>query len=149
MEPGRTYHRKDWMRILARAKISDIATLLQKLPPLPTDELLRPAETGTVMVEGRAGGSGARFNLGEATVTRCVVRIGDHLGFSYALGRDREQARLAAKLDALLQDESRREELLGVVVAPLACAQEEARTLASRKAAATKVDFFTLVRGEE
>jgi alpha-D-ribose 1-methylphosphonate 5-triphosphate synthase subunit PhnG len=149
MEPSRPYHRKDWMRVLARAKTCDIAALLQKLPPLPDDELVRPAETGTVMVEGRAGGSGARFNLGEATVTRCVVRIGEHLGFSYALGRDREQARLAAKLDALLQDESRRQELLGAVVAPLAVAQEEARTLASRKAAATKVDFFTLVRGDE
>ncbi len=149
MEPSRIVHRKDWMRVLARAKVSDIAPLLQKLPPLPADALVRPAETGTVMVEGRAGGSGERFNLGEATVTRCVVRIGEHLGFSYALGRDREHARLAAKLDALLQDESRREELLGAVVAPLADAQEEARTQASRKAAATKVDFFTLVRGDE
>jgi alpha-D-ribose 1-methylphosphonate 5-triphosphate synthase subunit PhnG len=149
MEPSRTYQRKDWMRLLARAKASDIAALLRDLPPLPTDALVRPAETGTIMVEGRAGGSGARFNLGEATVTRCVVRVGEHLGFSYALGRDREQAHLAAKLDALLQDESRREALLEAVIAPLAEAQKKARELASRKAAATKVDFFTLVRGDE
>jgi alpha-D-ribose 1-methylphosphonate 5-triphosphate synthase subunit PhnG len=137
------------MRVLARAKASDIAELLQKLPALPTDEIVRPAETGTIMVEGRAGGSGERFNLGETTVTRCVVRIGAHLGFSYVLGRDREQARLAAKLDALLQDDSRREALLEAVVAPLARDQDAARDLASRKAAATKVDFFTLARGNE
>lgn len=149
MEPSRIVHRRDWMRVLARAKVSDIADLLQKLPPLPDDEAVRPPETGTVMIEGRAGGSGERFNLGETTLTRCVVRIGEHLGFSYALGRDHEQARLTAKLDALLQDESRREELLGAVIAPLAEAQKEARELASRKAAATKVDFFTLVRGDE
>ena len=54
-----------------------------------------------------------------------------------------------AKLDALLQDESRRAALLSVVVEPLADVQKKAREQASRKAAATKVDFFTLVRGDE
>ena len=74
---------------------------------LPAHDLLKAPETGTVMVEGRAGGAGRRFNLGEATVTRCVVRLADGaMGFSYALGRDGRKARLAAILDAQLQREA-------------------------------------------
>jgi alpha-D-ribose 1-methylphosphonate 5-triphosphate synthase subunit PhnG len=99
------------------------------------------------MVEGRAGGAGRRFNLGEATVTRCVVRLENGaMGFSYALGRDGRKARLAAILDARLQSEDADGALLARVT-QLAAAQVAARDLASCKAAATKVDFFTLVRG--
>ncbi|NIK89806.1 alpha-D-ribose 1-methylphosphonate 5-triphosphate synthase subunit PhnG [Rhizomicrobium palustre] len=115
----------------------------------PAPEIVRPAETGTVMAEGRAGGTGARFNIGEVTATRCVVRVDGRLGFSYALGRDRAKAELAATLDALLQNPERQEALLTKIITPLAQEEKEARELASRKAAATKVDFFTLIRGDE
>lgn len=136
--------RQHWMATLARASRDEIATLLGSLPE---HELLKAPETGTVMVEGRAGGAGRRFNLGEATVTRCVVRLANgRMGFSYALGRDHRKARLAALLDARLQDETGGG--LHDGVAALAAQQAAARDLASRKAAATKVDFFTLVRGE-
>jgi alpha-D-ribose 1-methylphosphonate 5-triphosphate synthase subunit PhnG len=139
--------RQHWMAVLARATQGEIDALLQQTGPLPTHELLKAPETGTVMVEGRAGGAGRRFNLGEATVTRCVVRLeGGAMGFSYALGRDSRKARLAAITDALLQGEIETGPLRrGVFV--LAQKQQAARELASRKAAATKVDFFTLVRG--
>ncbi len=136
--------RQQWMATLARASHDEIATLLGALP---AHEVLKAPETGTVMVEGRAGGAGRRFNLGEATVTRCVVRLPNgRMGFSYALGRDHRKARLAALLDARLQDEATDGEL-AQGVATLAARQAAARDLASRKAAATKVDFFTLVRG--
>ncbi|WP_089173615.1 phosphonate C-P lyase system protein PhnG [Bosea sp. AS-1] len=137
--------RQQWMATLARASRDEIATLLGALPE---HEVLKAPETGTVMVEGRAGGAGRRFNLGEATVTRCVVRLPNgRMGFSYALGRDHRKARLAALLDARLQDEAAGGEL-SQGVATLTAQQATARDLASRKAAATKVDFFTLVRGE-
>lgn len=137
--------RQLWMATLARASRDEIATLLGALPE---HEVLKAPETGTVMVEGRAGGAGRRFNLGEATVTRCVVRLPNgRMGFSYALGRDHRKARLAALLDARLQDEASGGEL-SQGVATLAARQATARDLASRKAATTKVDFFTLVRGE-
>jgi alpha-D-ribose 1-methylphosphonate 5-triphosphate synthase subunit PhnG len=100
------------------------------------------------MLEGRAGGAGRRFNLGEATMTRCVVRVNGILGFAYALGRDKAKAQLAARLDALLQDPAHRDVLMSTVIQPLATAQGQAKEMASRKAAATKVDFFTLVRGD-
>jgi alpha-D-ribose 1-methylphosphonate 5-triphosphate synthase subunit PhnG len=140
--------RQRWMGVLARASRAELEQAMAGLGDLPPEDMVRPAETGTIMLEGRAGGTGRRFNAGEATVTRCVVRAGGFLGFSYALGRDRVKAHLAAQLDALLQDAARREVLLATVIAPLEQAQAQARDIASRKAAATKVDFFTLVRGD-
>lgn len=142
-----TATRQRWMAVLARATQGEIDALLQPAGPLPPHEVLKAPETGTVMVEGRAGGAGRRFNLGEATVTRCVVRLdGGAMGFSYALGRDARKARLAAIADAMLQKEAAAGPLRSGV-AVLAERQRAARELASRKAAATKVDFFTLVRG--
>ena len=142
---AQTTDRQRWMATLARASRSEIADLVG--PDLPGHEVLKAPETGTVMVEGRAGGAGRRFNLGEATVTRCVVRLSDGpMGFSYALGRDARKARLAAILDARLQREDANSPLHRAVI-DLAGRQSAARDLASRKAAATKVDFFTLVRG--
>lgn len=139
--------RQRWMAVLARASRSELAALLESVGPPPAHDLLKPPETGTMMVEGRAGGAGRRFNLGEATVTRCVVRLADGaMGFSWALGRDGGKARLAAILDGLLQAEPEAGPL-GRGVAELAARQQAARENASRKAAATRVDFFTLVRG--
>jgi alpha-D-ribose 1-methylphosphonate 5-triphosphate synthase subunit PhnG len=133
------------MATLARASRDEVASLLGALPE---HEVLKAPETGTVMVEGRAGGAGGRVNHGEATVTRGVVRLPNgRMGFSYALGRDHRKARLAALLDARLQDAAAGSELARGIVT-LAARQATARDLASRKAAATKVDFFTLVRGE-
>jgi alpha-D-ribose 1-methylphosphonate 5-triphosphate synthase subunit PhnG len=120
-----TATRQHWMAVLARATQGEVDALLQQAGPLPAHELLKAPETGTVMVEGRAGGA---------------------MGFSYALGRDGRKARLAAIADALLQDEAETGPLRRGVSA-LAQKQQAARELASRKAAATKVDFFTLVRG--
>lgn len=136
--------RQHWMAVLARASRGEIEMLVGS--DVPPHEILKAPETGTVMVEGRAGGAGRRFNLGEATVTRCVIRLEDGaMGFSYALGRDGRKARLAAILDARLQGEARSR--LHDEVARLGAGQAAARDRASRKAAATKVDFFTLVRG--
>ena len=137
--------RQRWMAVLSRASRAEIAELVG--PDLPHHDILKASETGTVMVEGRAGGAGRRFNLGEATVTRCIIRLDDGaMGFSYALGRDGRKARLAAILDARLQTAAPGAALHRAVDA-LAERQSAARDLASRKAAATKVDFFTLVRG--
>ena len=133
------------MAVLARASRGEVAELVGA--DIPRHDILKAPETGTVMVEGRAGGAGRRFNLGEATVTRCIIRLDDGaMGFSYALGRDARKARLAAILDARLQAEAP-DSALHHAVDELAERQSAARDLASRKAAATKVDFFTLVRG--
>jgi len=143
--------RRDWMAVLAKAEPEALLALWQDRPEatLPWHFLRRP-ETGLTMLRSRAGGDGQRFNLGEATVTRCSVEVrGELTGHAYLLGRNHRHAEAAARLDALLQDPELRAALLRDIVEPLRAAQEAKRTLASRKAAATKVDFFTLVRGED
>lgn len=138
--------RQQWMAVLARADRQTLEEYFERYG-LPDHAIMKKPETGTVMIEGRAGGSGCRFNLGEATVTRCVVKLDGVLGFAYALGHDRRKALLAALADAMLQGE-RSAALQNDLIGPLAAQQLKQQSDASRKAAATKVDFFTLVRGD-
>jgi alpha-D-ribose 1-methylphosphonate 5-triphosphate synthase subunit PhnG len=141
--------RQHWMSVLARASLKDLEQAIASLGPMPAFDVMKPAETGTIMLEGRAGGAGRRFNIGEATMTRCVVRLEDGtMGFSYALGRDKRKAQLAAVLDGMLQLPTHATILHNSVIGPLAEQQASKKIDASRKAAATKVDFFTLVRGD-
>ncbi len=101
------------------------------------------------MVRGRAGGNGQRFNLGELPVTRCSVRsAAGYVGHGYVQGRDKAHAELAAILDAALQEPARRLALTETVIRPLAGALVDQKKAIEAKAAATKVDFFTMVRGE-
>jgi alpha-D-ribose 1-methylphosphonate 5-triphosphate synthase subunit PhnG len=140
--------RARWMGVLARATRSELEAVWKSLPERPDYELLRRPEIGLVMVRGRAGGTGNPFNFGEMTVTRCAVRLGDGTtGHCYAAGRDGRKAELAALFDALLQGADRNR-LEREVIAPLADRQAADRAIASRKAAATKVEFFTMVRGD-
>ncbi|MBS9478539.1 phosphonate C-P lyase system protein PhnG [Ancylobacter sp. VKM B-3255] len=137
------------MAVLARADRDELAAILDRLGPVPPVTDLRQPETGLVMLRGRTGGEGAPFNLGEATVSRAAVRIASgEVGFCYRLGRDVHAARAAAILDALWQDGQRRgavEAALAPVRARLAAEEGQVRS----ETAATKVDFFTLVRGED
>src|SRR5918996_1247789 len=140
--------RRRWLAVLARAATDQLEACWAETGQ-PALTLLRQSETGLVMARGRAGGTGQRFNLGEITVTRCAVQSADgHIGHGYVAGRDKRKAELVASFDALLQAESRRAALLERVVEPLANAQAEARAATARKAAATRVEFFTLVRGD-
>jgi alpha-D-ribose 1-methylphosphonate 5-triphosphate synthase subunit PhnG len=137
--------RPEWMAVLARATADDIAALLAPLPPLPPHRVSRGPEIGLTMLRGRAGGDGAAFNLGEATITRCTVSIeGGMLGHCWRLGRDRAAAERAALLDACLQDAEWRARLLHAVVIPLRERQREAAAETARRAAATEVRFATL-----
>jgi alpha-D-ribose 1-methylphosphonate 5-triphosphate synthase subunit PhnG len=151
-ETGRSA-RQRWMAVLARAKRVELKAIVERLGGLPAHTVLKGPEAGTIMIEARAGGTGRRFNLGEATMTRCVVRLegggnsAATMGFSYALGTDRQKALLAAVLDALLQRAEPQSDVLAKEVAQLAAEQAARRDLASRKAARTRVDFFALVRG--
>ena len=111
---------------------------------------LRTPEIGLVMLRGRIGGNGAPFNVGEATVTRAAVQLGTgEQGFAYILGRDPKKARLAALCDALWQAADSRERIERHVLTPLRAALGEREACARAHTAATKVDFFTLVRGED
>lgn len=142
-----TTDRQGWMGLLARAKPALLAARMPEA--LPDHSLLRAPEIGAVMVQGRAGATGAPFNLGEMTVTRCSLRLATgQVGHAVVQGRDRDHARRAAVVDALMQSDAAaaiREQVL----APLAEAEETTRRDRAEKAAATKVEFFTMVRGED
>ncbi|MGH6679546.1 MAG: phosphonate C-P lyase system protein PhnG [Bradyrhizobium sp.] len=140
--------RRAAMAVLAQASATEIAARLAALA-LPPHEDLREAENGLVMVRGRIGGDGAPFNLGEATVSRAAVRLASgEVGFGYSLGRDKQKARMIALCDALVQSPQFAEAVEATVVAPLRAALLAARRQKAAQAAATRVDFYTMVRGE-
>lgn len=137
--------RQHWMAVLARADARVLTERLAAWGELPPYIRLRGPEAGLVMVRGRTGGGGAPFNLGEMTVTRCSVRLaGGPIGHAYVAGRDDRQAELAAVVDALMQDPDRAPGLRCAVIAPLMEAQRQRRTEVAEKAAATKVQFFSM-----
>ncbi|NQW10767.1 MAG: phosphonate C-P lyase system protein PhnG [Alphaproteobacteria bacterium] len=140
--------RRRWMSVLSKADFPDLDALWGNLPSKPAWTVVRPPEIGMVMVRGRAGGSGGRFNLGEMTVTRCAVQLDDGaLGFGYVMGRNKPHAELAAVVDAMMQTPSRRDTLERVLIAPLSLRHDARTDQRGRKAASTKVEFFTVVRG--
>jgi alpha-D-ribose 1-methylphosphonate 5-triphosphate synthase subunit PhnG len=141
--------RKAWMGLMARAPKGRVAALLDATVARPDFEWLRSPEVGSVMVRGRAGGTGAPFNLGEMTVTRCALRLTcGTLGHAYIQGRDKTDAEAAALVDALMQT-GQAEQIQAGVLDPLIVAETARNTQRAAKAAATKVDFFTMVRGED
>lgn len=144
-----TAARQAVMALCAAATGAELDTALAAVGYAGPVQQLRRPETGLVMVRGRAGGDGRRFNLGEATVTRAAVRIeGGETGFSYLLGRDAVRARQAAVLDALWQARAHRQ-AVEAALRPVAARREAERARRARQAAATRVDFFTMVRGED
>ena len=147
-ENGGTARRRAAMAVLAHARAADIAACLDALT-LPAHEDLRTAENGLLMVRGRIGGDGAPFNLGEATISRAAVRLASgEVGFGYALGRDREKARLIAMCDALVQSREHADIIEARVIAPLRAATSARHAQRAAETAATRVDFYTMVRGE-
>jgi alpha-D-ribose 1-methylphosphonate 5-triphosphate synthase subunit PhnG len=147
-EEGRQGQRKAAMAVLAHATATEIADCLAAIA-LPAHENLREAENGLVMVRGRIGGDGAPFNLGEATVSRAAVRLASgEVGFGYTLGRDREKVRMIALCDALVQSEEFAGPVEDKVIAPLRAAMLTRQHQKAAEAAATRVDFYTMVRGE-
>ncbi len=141
--------RQRWMRVLAMAPAETLEDAWQALENKPDYTLLRTAEVGSAMVRARAGGSGGQFNMGEMTVTRCVVRLSNGMtGHAYVAGRDKRKTELAAAFDALLQMDDHRANLLPTLIVPLETRQQSARDVRSRKVQATRVNFFTMVRGD-
>ncbi|HMF67623.1 MAG TPA: phosphonate C-P lyase system protein PhnG [Phyllobacterium sp.] len=143
------FGRKAAMALLAQATLQEMKDFWVQWTDKPQVEILRGPETGLVMIRGRIGGGGAPFNLGEATVTRATVRLGSGaVGHAYTLGRSSEKVRLAAIFDALWQEPAYRQTVEDTILVPIA--QRLNDNLEDRRAetAATKVDFFTMVRGD-
>jgi len=141
--------RQRWLAVLARAELAELEQHYSAMGELPQAQAIRAAEVGMVMLRGRIAGTGDAFNLGEASVTRCALRLGaGPLGVGYTLGRNLRKAELVACFDALLQEPARQARVLRDVIDPLAQAQAQARDKLSRAVASSKVDFYTMVRGD-
>ena len=140
--------RRDWMALLSRAPREMLESALAPRGLQPSSWLRQP-ETGLMMVQGRVGGSGERFNLGEVTVTRCALRLptaAGTVGVAYVLGRSHRQAELAATADALLQEPAEHATLVRSLLEPIQ--RHLAMLAAERQARAqtTRVDFLTVAR---
>jgi len=144
-----TRRRQQAMAALVEASAPEMARLLAQVGPVPEHHQLRKAESGLVMMRGRIAGDGAPFNFGEATVSRAVVRLeSGETGYCYVLGRHHDKARLIALCDALIQTDRHRGAVEQHVLAPIRARLDAARQADAERVAATKVEFFTLVRGE-
>ncbi|WP_025596476.1 phosphonate C-P lyase system protein PhnG [Burkholderia sp. WSM2230] len=148
--------RQGWLAQLARAPRALLEAGLEAAcegAPLPAFDWLRAPQTGLATVRGRIGGTGDPFNVGEATVTRAVLRLKSSdgvgaVGIAYQLGRDRRRAELAALADAMLQSPQWRDAVRERLVAPLAKTLDEERCERVTETASSRVDFYTMGRGE-
>ena len=141
--------RKAWLGLLAKSPADAVARLWSGLGMTPAYTVLRAPEIGGVMVRGQAGAVGAAFNLGEMTVTRASVKLAcGTVGHGYVQGRGKDHALTTALVDALMQTDAAEAVERGML-APLRGAMTQRKTDRAAKAAATKVDFFTMVRGED
>lgn len=140
--------RAEALGVLAHADADALNAAWASWENRPGVEMIRGPETGLIMLRGRTGGGGAPFNMGEATVSRASVRIETgEVGHGYCLGRDADKARLIAIIDALFQREPTNIDF--AILRPLrdrAYAEDKQRR---EETAATKVEFFTMVRGED
>ena len=140
--------RQTWMAILAKSSPVDLEQQVKTLGKIPKYTFLRQSEIGLTMVRGRAGGTGEAFNLGEMTVTRCVIKMEDIKGFGYVGGRSKRHAELAAVCDGLLQQNQWRDRIQQLVIQPLQTKLIEQQRKQQNQTEATKVEFFTMLRGE-
>jgi alpha-D-ribose 1-methylphosphonate 5-triphosphate synthase subunit PhnG len=148
MSSTETEARREALNILAGAETRALAALWTAWPDKPAFHAVRKPEAGLVMIRGRAGGGGNPFNLGEATVSRASVRLeAGPVGHGYCLGRSLEKAETIAVFDALFQLDPAAVETH--VLSPLRTDRRAADAKRRDETAATKVDFFTMVRGDD
>ncbi|MEL6947168.1 MAG: phosphonate C-P lyase system protein PhnG [Pseudomonadota bacterium] len=143
------------IRVLAHAPADQIAEKLNAYSKtdrsgIPKWHFIRKPEAGLVMVRGRMGGSGGAFNFGEVTVTRAAVALSDGVtGFSYALGRDQKKAEQAAIIHALWKTAAHTQRVEADIIGPLEALNMAREQAVREEVAPTKVDFYTLVRGDD
>ena len=146
--------RQRWLAVLAKAPAARLEAAWNALDEKPEYRVLRRGETGLAMVRGRIGGNGQPFNFGEMTMTRAAVQLLDaaggvvQTGFGHVAGRSARRAELVALFDAMLQEPARHDALARLLIEPLAAEQDAVKAARNAKVMVSKVDFFTMVRGE-
>jgi alpha-D-ribose 1-methylphosphonate 5-triphosphate synthase subunit PhnG len=137
--------RQTWIATLAKARADELEAAWAALPARPRYSFLRKPEFGLTMIRGRTGGTGAAFNLGEASSTRAAVKLDgeDVMGFGYVLGRDARRAELVAAFDALLQKD---DAAARSAIARLEGVRRARELEEGKRTAASKVEFFAMTR---
>ncbi len=145
------FSRKHALDVLAAAPVSLLAEHYSRLATeMPAASAVRGPKIGTVMVRGKIGGGGAAYNLGEASVTRATVKLETgEVGHSIILGRDQGKARIVAHLDALRQVSNWQQRIDDEITRPILLVISEEKQQRAEETEATKVDFFTVTRGED
>ena len=134
--------------MLATSNKNDLLNLWEQKKINIRYEWLRTPEIGSIMAQGRMGVTGDKFNIGEVTITRCSLKLNcGTIGHSYVQGRSKKKAEISALCDALMQTEMPNEINKSIII-PLEKIKKNNKDKILSKAEATKVDFFTLVRGE-
>lgn len=141
--------RKTWLSLLATSNANVLISLWREMNIERDFTIIRAAEVGSVMVQGRQGGAGSPFHFSEMSVTRCSVKLSTgEIGHGYHQGRSRHAAQIVALADAHAQSEDYAK-IEKAIFLPLQYQRQKRRDELAAKAAATKVDFFTLLRGED
>jgi len=142
--------RQRLLSVLAKASAGELLACWKRTGLDPSVELLRGPESGLVALQGRAGGTGQPFHVGEVSATRVTVRIGTgQVGHAMISGRDVRKAQLVAVIDAMAQDPAQAGVIERMIVTPLERLASEADARLGEETAATRVNFFTMVRGED
>ena len=142
--------RRERLAVLARTEALEINRLWEKLGIDVNFRRLKGPVSGLIALHGRIGGGGDPFQFGEATLSRAVIELETgEIGYGQALGRDLAKVERCAVIDALAQNPEHAHQIETELIAPLRDQLIEADDSAREKVAATKVDFFTLVRGED
>ncbi len=137
------------MSVLASSPAALLRDHWQGMDLHPAYRAVRAPEIGLTQLQARMGATGRRFVLGDMTVTRAVVQLDNGTyGYGYIAGRDKAHADLCALIDAMMQQTEYRERLQSQLIEPLAARRREQQQLRARAVAASRVDFFTLVRGD-
>ncbi|MEM1172983.1 MAG: phosphonate C-P lyase system protein PhnG [Cyanobacteria bacterium P01_H01_bin.35] len=144
-----TETRQKWMATLAKSNLNQLETKIAEIGTLPEYTFIRPPEIGLTIVRGRAGGTGQVFNLGEMTITRRTVKIQEVRGFGYVGGRSYRHAELAALCDGLMQIPEWHDIVQSIVIEFLEAEAKRKKEVQQSQTEATKVNFFTLARGDE
>jgi alpha-D-ribose 1-methylphosphonate 5-triphosphate synthase subunit PhnG len=103
-----------------------------------------------VMAVARTEAKGEPFNLGEVSVTRCALRLSNgETGIGYVMGSNKEHALYVAMLDAIAQQPDQYEAINSGLIQPLQQKLLQTHQKQQQKTDKTRVDFFTMVRGED
>ena len=139
--------RQAWLRLFALSSDQELENIVRISGLESRCSVIAEPEVGIVTVRSRISGNGAKFNIGDACVTKCEVLLDQQTkGYATVLGGRARRAKLVAILDAAMAAQIG--EPLFTMVQQLAEAQVLRVAHRRFKAAETKVDFFTMVRGD-